>query len=284
MTPPESPAEPSEAAANTRAVDRRPDASVLLGVLAAAAQALAEAPADPEADDAALTAILGRTVVPVLGDVVALYVADAGGDVRLIGAAPADATPARRLIEHVAQHPEVAAAYAAAAEAGRPSIVGPAAEPPPSAGQSATTVALRQATGLVTEIVAPLGADPRRDGLLVVSSTDPARRYDDADRSAAEVLAAIVGARRTATQQAVRAETLRQQVNALALAGRELAHLLNNDLTLPVGVVELLLDRSTFAPDLQEMLQASAKDLAALEQHVRAFHDLMREHSSSPGA
>jgi hypothetical protein len=284
MTPPESPAEPSEAAATTRAVDRRPGASVLLGVLAAATRALAGAPGDPDADDAALTAILGRTVVPTLGDVVALYAADARGAVRLIGAAPADATPARRLIEHVEQHPEVVAVYVAAADAGRPSILGPAAEPDRSAGRSAATVALRQATGLVTEIVAPLGADPRREGLLVVGSTDPARRYDDADRSATEVLAAIIGARRTATQQAVRVETLRQQVDALALAGRELAHLLNNDLTLPVGVVELLLDRNTLTPDLQEMLQASAKDLAALEQHVRAFHDLMREYPNSPGA
>jgi hypothetical protein len=134
------------------------------------------------------------------------------------------------------------------------------------------------------EIAASLGADPRRDGLLVVGSTDPARRYDDADRSAAEVLAAIVGARRAARRQTECAATLRQQIDALALAGRELAHLLNNDLTLPVGVVELLLDRNTLTPDLQEMLQAAAKDLVALEQHVRAFHDLMREQSSRLGA
>jgi hypothetical protein len=59
-----------------------------------------------------------------------------------------------------------------------------------------------------------------------------------------------------------------------------LAHLLNNDLTMPVGVIELLLDRNDSTPDLREMLRAAAHDLGALEQHVRAFHELTREHTS----
>lgn len=52
---------------------------------------------------------------------------------------------------------------------------------------------------------------------------------------------------------------------------------------MPVGVVELLMDRSDFSPDLREMLQAASKDLAALEQHVREFHLLMRTQAGQPG-
>jgi hypothetical protein len=139
----------------------------------------------------------------------------------------------------------------------------------------------RAQAGQQPELVAPLGGDASRGDLLVIRSTDPAREYGEAERSAAEVLAALVGARRAAGRQAAREAMLRQQVETLSLAGRELAHALNNDLTMPVGVIELLTDRTGFSPDLQEMLQAAAKDLAALEQHVRTFHDLMRAQTGS---
>ena len=77
-------------------------------------------------------------------------------------------------------------------------------------------------------------------------------------------------------------DRLQQQIEEGTIAGRELAHRLNNDLTMPVGVVELLLDRGLPGSDLQEMLEAASKDLAALEQHVRAFHEQMRDQSSGP--
>jgi len=136
--------------------------------------------------------------------------------------------------------------------------------------------------GLAAEIVAPLG-DAMTDGLLAIGSSDATRIYTDAERSAADVIAALLGARRASRRQATREATLHQQLEALALAGRELAHALNNDLTMPVGVVELLMDRSDFSPDLREMLQAASKDLAALEQHVREFHLLMRTQAGQPG-
>lgn len=146
----------------------------------------------------------------------------------------------------------------------------------PSLGDVVATRRVGEPAGQQPELVAPLDGDAPNGDLLVIRSTDPDRRYDDADRSAAEVLAALVGVRRAARRQAEREATLRQQVETLAQAGRELAHALNNDLTMPVGVIELLTDRTTVSPDLQEMLQAAAKDLAALEQHVRDFHELMR--------
>lgn len=242
------------------------------GVLAAA-RALGAAPAD--ADDAALLAILGQTLVPALGDVVALYAADGAAGVRLIGAAPSDTQAARRLREHAERRPEALAPYAAIATAGHPAVI--------LAGSAAEIGrALRESVGLVAEIVAPLDGPVAPDGLLAIGSSDE-RRYDDDDRAAVEVVAALVTSRRAARRQAERASALRQQVDALALAGRELAHALNNDLTMPVGVIELLMDRSGLSPDLQEMLEAASKDLAALERHVREFHDLMRAQvGSSP--
>ena len=205
------------------------------GVLVGAARALATASAD--ADDATLVALLGRAVVPVLGDVVALYAADGSGSVRLIGAAPGDAPPARRLDEDA---------------------------------------------GDQSEIVAPLGGNTSGGDLLVIRSADRERRYDEAERQAGEVLAALLGTRRAARRQTEREAVLLERLETLAQAGRELAHALNNDLTMPVGVMELLMDRSSFSADLQEMLEAAGKDLSALEEHVRTFHDLMREQTGSP--
>ena len=48
--------------------------------------------------------------------------------------------------------------------------------------------------GLAAEIVAPLG-DAMTDGLLAIGSSDATRIYTDAERSAADVIAALLGAR-----------------------------------------------------------------------------------------
>jgi len=50
----------------------------------------------------------------------------------------------------------------------------------------------------------------------------------------------------------------------------------NNDLTLPVGALEILLDRPEHPPELREMLTAAASDLSAAELHIRGFHQLAR--------
>ena len=174
---------------------------------------------------------------------------------------------------------DVVALYAADRSGGFRLIGSAPDDAPPVPGFRARA---EQQAGLVAEIVAQIGSDAAPDGLLLIGSTDPGRQYDDVGRSAVVALAAIVTIRRAASRQAMRDAKLRQQVESMVLAGRELAHLLNNDLTMPVGVVELLLDRKSASPDLQEMLQAAAHDLAALERHIRAFHDQMREHTSSP--
>lgn len=238
----------------------------LPGALADAARALAAAPAD--ADDAALLASVGGAIVPVLGDVVALYGADDSGRGWLIGVAPIEASAAGRLRDAAERDPAAVAEYVAVAAAGREAVILPG-------GRVLTGQSLRRAAGLAAEIVTPLG-DATTDGVLTIGASDERRQYADAERAAAEVVASLLNAQRTASRQAAYEAVLRQQIDTLAQAGRELAHALNNDLTMPVGVVELLMDRSDFSPDLREMLQAASKDLASLEQHVREFHLLMR--------
>jgi hypothetical protein len=121
------------------------------------------------------------------------------------------------------------------------------------------------------------------DALLVIDRMGDADGHSP-DRGStlalADVLAALVSGWRSARELRHRTETLRAALDESAIAGRELAHTLNNSLTMPVGVVELLLDRSTLPADLREMVQAASSDLAALEQHIREFQDQMRAHSS----
>jgi signal transduction histidine kinase len=254
MTSSEPMAASSESETHPPEADEPRSGAAMLALLAAS-RALAQGhDADEDAD---LLARLARVVVPALGDLVVLYVQDDANVVRLAGAAPADATVTQRL-RHRA---ELSGA--------------------PLSALSATAVrAFHRTVGIASEIVATSTDGGQPGWLLAIGSANPTCRYSKTERAAIEVLGALVAARRARRRQVAREAALREQVETVALAGRELAHALNNDLTMPVGVVELLMDRSGFTPEIREMLEAAAKDLTALEQHVRHFHDLMRANST----
>jgi hypothetical protein len=241
-----------------------------LGLLTLATRTLAGRAAD--ADDAALLTLLGPVVVPALGEIAALYTVGTAGAIVLAGAVPAESAVTLRLRGLVEQQPMVAAGYAAIIAGGQPARLPGA--PPADAPRSP------RATGLVAEIMAPLGSGAGHDALLVIGTTDPNRQYDDDDLATVEVLAALLEASRTAREARHREVDLREQIEATAQAGRELAHRLNNDLTMPVGVMEVLLDRGGAGSDLQEMIEAAAHDLTAIEEHIKAFHEGMRTRSS----
>jgi signal transduction histidine kinase len=237
-------------------------------VLARVTRALGGLPAD--ADDVTLLALLGPILVPDLGEVAALYVQDEEGIVSLAGVKAAQESLAHHLHRYLEQNPGAEADYAALMEQGRVASV-----------RTPATDAL----GFAAEIVAPLGGGGEPDALLVIGaagSADRRKQDADADLATVEVLAALVGAWRTIRDLARREAHLHQQLEAVALAGRELAHRLNNDLTMPVGVVELLLDRSALGAELQEMVEAASKDLTALERHIQEFHAQMRSQSNAP--
>jgi hypothetical protein len=247
--------------------------------LAAVARALAALP--PDADDGALLAGLGRTGVLVAAEALIVFGGEEdGGMPRLIGVVAPDPGLAARIAAAVEREPACVIGYGE--RTGERGAILPSdaatAGPGASAGRVAWCV-VRRSAGIVAEVAAPVRHAGRSAGLLVVCSTDRGRAYTDDDLERAVVLAALIGGWLAARAGARREAGLRRELEGAALAGRELAHLLNNDLTMPVGVVELLLDRSGLSADLYEMLQAASKDLGALEAHVRAFHDRMRASS-----
>jgi hypothetical protein len=214
-----------------------------------------------DADDATLMTLLGPLVVPALGDVAALYTIDATGAVILVGAEPSQNGLVRRLRGHLEEHPDAARmAYAGLVTLTKPVIIHPDRSDVadlPSDVKLYYEASPNRVLGLAAEVVAPLGGGAESDALLTIGSQDRSRRYDDADLATVEVLAALVSGRRATRTLRHREARLQQQIEASALAGRELAHQLNNDLTMPVGVLELLLDRGPPDSDLQELLAAA---------------------------
>ena len=277
--------ESSEPHGDTAEMDEQPvDARHAAGfldrpaLLARAARAVAEAPED--ADGAALLAVVGRAVLPALGDIVALYAEDAAGALRFVAVTASDARLAQRLHDHHIQHPETANVYAEAVAPGRAAILSAASMTGAGASNGCLDwLAGCESVGIAGEIVAPLAAGSPPEAVLVVGVMNGERAPGAADLAATEVLAALIGSRCVVGKRVRREAALRAALDEALLAGRELAHTLNNHLTMPVGVVELLLDRSDLSPDLHEMLEAAAKDLATLEVRVRAFHSVMRARS-----
>jgi DNA-binding response OmpR family regulator len=73
-----------------------------------------------------------------------------------------------------------------------------------------------------------------------------------------------------ALEEATRRE-VGAQLESLGRAGRELAHLLNNELALPTGVLNLLEEHPDAPADLRPLIEKAAADLAAAGRHVDAF-------------
>lgn len=244
------------------ALGARPD---LLALATRALAARSDAP-----DDDALLALVQPVVVPALGELAALLTLGAGDTVHLAGVVTAENGLRQRLNASTPQHLD-AAGFVSIVAGGQPRIM----PGPQTFGPGA---------GLQATMAAPIGGGAGPDALLLVGSTNPGRQYAAADLATLDVLAGLLTAARTVRNLTRRETRLRQQLEAGVQAGRLLAHRLNNDLTMPVGVVELLLDRGTAGPELQEMLEAASHDLTAIEQHIREFHDAMRGMGGAGGA
>jgi hypothetical protein len=254
--------------------------------LAAATRALASLP--PDADDLALLEALGAVLTPDFADLCLFHTADSTGQLHLVGVVPPAAPAAQQLVTFLDEQGASMTIYEPLVDDERPVMIS---VDHPVVSQNLTDdgaehLALVQAAGLAWELVMPLHDGETTDALLVLDRLG--RRFDPDENGLghssalqlADVLAALVSGWRAARAQRRRAAALRSQLDEAAFAGRELAHTLNNSLTMPVGVVELLLDRSTLSADLQEMVQAAAADLQALEQHIRGFQEQMRAHTS----
>lgn len=269
---------------------RQPDASAADGalqLLAAVSRALAGLPTD--ADDGLLLSTLADVLVPHLGDVCHLHAVDATGDLRLTGTAPSDTELARRLPAVLEEYSVAMAVYESLLDAPGPvRVLAPDAEGGDIAAANDSVdehASALRAAGLASEIVIPLHTGRDGDALLGVGRSSPEQPGGPAipgtgDLLLAEVLGFSISAWRTTREVRRREAPLQERIDELVLAGRELAHSVNNTLTMPVGTIELLMDRSTLSPELQEMVAATASDLAALERHVQQFQEKMRAHTS----
>ena len=65
-------------------------------------------------------------------------------------------------------------------------------------------------------------------------------------------------------------------LEGVKLAAREIAHLINNDLTVGVGLVDLLQDRLELPAHLMELLHGAAMSLDAAARHVEDLQDVVR--------
>ena len=66
------------------------------------------------------------------------------------------------------------------------------------------------------------------------------------------------------------------RLDGVRLAAREIAHLLNNDLAVAVGLVDLLQDRLDLPPHLKELLDGAALSLDAAARHVEQLQGVVR--------
>ena len=104
-----------------------------------------------------------------------------------------------------------------------------------------------------------------------------------AELADARAQAAQLEARRRDLERALResemrlAATQRQgQLEGIALSARTLAHLLNNDLALPIGVIELLQQHPGVPASLRDLVRDAIEGLRAAVAHVAALQQVVR--------
>jgi GAF domain-containing protein len=247
--------------------------------LAFVARELAAAPDPP-----ALVSVLTRSLVPALGTACSVYALDSGGVLRPVGSTGPSRTAALdRLRDFEAGTEQATSGYARIVLQARPVAVE---EVTPAwlkgLAEGSTHLSLLQAVDFKSLVLAPMVARGKATGLLVVGSTGRARQYAPAEQSTIELLATLAASVLAVWDLERREAALHARLDDLVRAARELAHDVNNTLTLPVGSIEIALDRPELGGELREMLAAAASDLAAAEQQIRAFHGLVRGESTSP--
>ena len=117
-------------------------------------------------------------------------------------------------------------------------------------------------------VAVPLLHEGRLLGSLLVTRTGASERLSDEDLESLELLAGITAAALVGLERA--------QLEAVTLAAREVAHVLNNDLALPVGAFEMLQEDPDLPPHLLDLVTGSAEGLNAAVDHVRQLQQIVR--------
>ena len=122
--------------------------------------------------------------------------------------------------------------------------------------------------GLGSEVAVPLLHEGRLVGGLVVRTGQRGLISSDENVESLEMLAGVAAAALVGLERA--------QLVAVALAARELAHVLNNDLALPVGALELLKEDPTLPLHLSQLVEEAGAGLASAAGHVRRLQQVVR--------
>jgi CheY-like chemotaxis protein len=122
--------------------------------------------------------------------------------------------------------------------------------------------------GAGSEVAVPLLHEGRLVGGLVVRTGRDRLTSSNENVESLEMLAGVAAAALVGLERA--------QLVAVTLAARELAHVLNNDLALPVGALELLKEDPALLPHLRQIVEEAGAGLAAAAGHVRRLQQVVR--------
>ena len=114
----------------------------------------------------------------------------------------------------------------------------------------------------------PLLHEGRLVGGLVVRTGRDGLTSSQENVESLEMLAGVAAAALVGLERA--------QLVAVTLAARELAHVLNNDLALPVGALELLKEDPALLPHLRQIVEEAGAGLASAAGHVRRLQQVVR--------
>jgi GAF domain-containing protein len=135
------------------------------------------------------------------------------------------------------------------------------------AAQQRAPVVVNQA-GHAAEVAVPLLYEGRLVGGLAIRSGRAGLTFSHEDVESLEMLAGVAAAALVGQERA--------QLVAVTLAARELAHVLNNDLALPVGALELLREDPDLVPHLRQIVEDAGTGLASAAGHVRRLQQVVR--------
>jgi CheY-like chemotaxis protein len=125
-----------------------------------------------------------------------------------------------------------------------------------------------QIDGVGAEVVAPLLHEGRLVGTLAIRTGRIGLTFSDENVESLEMLAGVAASALVGLERA--------QLVAVAMAARELAHVLNNDLALPVGAMELLREDPSLVPHLRQIVEEASIGLASAAGHVRRLQQVVR--------
>src|SRR5262249_834462 len=135
--------------------------------------------------------------------------------------------------------------------------------------------------GVRHAFVCPLVAGARVEGSLSVFTPAPAtpeqqRTCEAFARQVGLTLenARLLAALQAQLEEARQAARIEARLEGITLAAREMGHLLNNALVVPVGLVELLQGYPGLPQDVRELVDLAAADLAVAEQYIEQFQQV----------